>query len=255
MPATTDPDQIPETPVYTISLTASGEATIDGELVQASTEDPRIAALAEIRIKAAYLGRAVRVTAKEPDGAVWPLLVDADGNVTTLDHPHPARLSQAVESGPRASSAPNWSAPLPETHQPMYGHMKNAEAAGDLVTAVIIADKLEQMLTHELGRHHPHTINVLTMRAWLTLRQQSGWRETTELLAHTVTRRHEAGAPATETVRWAHNTHAAWRTLAATEPATALTLAPDVMRALGTVQAHERAADVQRWMECQRGWN
>ncbi|MGO4431114.1 hypothetical protein AB4Z54_73130, partial [Streptomyces sp. MCAF7] len=87
----TDPDQVPATPIYTITINETGTAAIDGQPIPTPGNTPdeaRVAALAEIRVKAALHGRPVRVIAKEPDAA-WPMIVDADGNVTTLDTPHP----------------------------------------------------------------------------------------------------------------------------------------------------------------------
>lgn len=104
-----DPGTVPPTPLYVITLVAGG-ATINGEPVAVSSSDPqaaRMAALAEIRVKAAYAGRPVRVLAKEMDGSAWPMIVDADGNVTTLNAPHPA-----------PEPAPHRAFPTPAPHAP-----------------------------------------------------------------------------------------------------------------------------------------
>lgn len=73
---TTDAGQVPATPLYTITLTGSG-VSIDGEPVGVPAGDlpaARLAALAEIRVRAALRGRPVRVTAKEPDGSALSLI-------------------------------------------------------------------------------------------------------------------------------------------------------------------------------------
>ncbi|MGW5336181.1 hypothetical protein [Streptomyces bauhiniae] len=88
----TDPDQIPATPIYTITVTSNGVASVDGENITKPGSNPteaRVAALGEVRIKAAFHGRPVRVIAKDADGAAWPLIVAVNGDVLTLDRPHP----------------------------------------------------------------------------------------------------------------------------------------------------------------------
>ncbi|WP_328923557.1 hypothetical protein OG429_02255 [Streptomyces sp. NBC_00190] len=94
------------TPVYTITLTSSGIATLDGEKVSEPGLTParaRVAALAEVRINAAYPARPVRVLAKEWDGSPWPLIVAVDGAVTTLDLDSMAALL-GVPGGAAAAS-------------------------------------------------------------------------------------------------------------------------------------------------------
>ncbi|MFD0383188.1 hypothetical protein ACFQ2B_14975 [Streptomyces stramineus] len=91
MPVVTDLDSVPLTPVYTIVISTNGEATIEGEPVELLPgQDARTSALADIRIRAARRGHPIRINAKEPDGSVWPLIVDHDGAVTVLQAPHPA---------------------------------------------------------------------------------------------------------------------------------------------------------------------
>ncbi|MFI7329671.1 hypothetical protein ACIBQ3_34160 [Streptomyces rubiginosohelvolus] len=99
-------DTIPLTPVYTITIASNGAAMVDGEDVTAPGTDhqaARLAALAEVRIKAALHGRPVRATVKDTDGTALPLVVDIDGTTTTLAHPHPAPAPPAV--GPVAREA------------------------------------------------------------------------------------------------------------------------------------------------------
>ncbi|MGW1076038.1 hypothetical protein [Streptomyces sp. NPDC002537] len=242
MPAT-DPDQVPAIPLYIITVAASGATTLDGEPVHAEPgQEPRVAALAEIRIKAALCDRAVRVNAKEPDGTVWPLLVDTDGTVTVLDTPHP--------TPPRTATTPNWQAPLPVRHQPLYRHLLTAIRADDLDTAVITATNLETALTQEYGPRHPHTLNILTLRTWLTLRRQPTTRDTLDLLLHTTGRRHEAHAlPPEDTARCARNAHAVWGRLTGTDPSAARELSADVLRVLDLVGETSRARDIRAWTD------
>ncbi|NUW02897.1 hypothetical protein [Streptomyces sp. CAI 127] len=102
---TTSTDTIPLTPVYTITIASNGAAMVDGEDVTAPGTDhqaARLAALAEVRIKAALHGRPVRATVKDTDGTALPLVVDIDGTTTTLAHPHPTPPATAALAPPAA---------------------------------------------------------------------------------------------------------------------------------------------------------
>ncbi|ARZ69195.1 hypothetical protein SMD11_3562 [Streptomyces albireticuli] len=100
----TDPDSVPLTPVYTIVISAAGDATIEGEPVDPLPgQDARTSALADIRVRAARRGHPIRINAKEPDGSVWPLIVDHDGAVTPLGAPHPVPAPEPVERPVRAA--------------------------------------------------------------------------------------------------------------------------------------------------------
>ncbi|MEU8550438.1 hypothetical protein AB0C81_26240 [Streptomyces roseoverticillatus] len=107
MPVVTDLDSVPLTPVYTIVISAAGEATIEGEPVEPLPgQDGRTSALAEIRVRAAKRGHPIRINAKEPDGSVWPLIVDHDGAVTPLPAPHPTPPAPAPAPVPVAPVSP-----------------------------------------------------------------------------------------------------------------------------------------------------
>ncbi|MBT2482929.1 hypothetical protein [Streptomyces sp. ISL-94] len=267
---TIDPGQVPATPVHTITLTTSG-VSIDGEPVSVPPGDlpaARRAALAEIRVRAALRGRPVRVTAKEPDGSAWPLVVDPDGNVTTLSAPHPGVPPQArpagaagPPSGPAASAPPaptgtprpvaaEWGAPLPDTHQDAWARLWAAHRAGDTHTAIALAERTEAALEAEYGPLHPHTVHVLSARAWLTLARRGDLPATVELLVHTALRRRRAGAePRTETAQVAGNAHAAWRLLAKEDPRRALELSAPLVDVLTELGWRSRTQDVVRWVE------
>ncbi|MFH8787225.1 hypothetical protein [Streptomyces roseoverticillatus] len=118
MPVVTDLDSVPLTPVYTIVISAAGEATIEGEPVEPLPgQDGRTSALAEIRVRAAKRGHPIRINAKEPDGSVWPLIVDHDGAVTPLAAPHPtpapAPVAPVAPVFPAAPVAPVAPQPVP----------------------------------------------------------------------------------------------------------------------------------------------
>jgi len=111
-----DPAQIPPTPIYTITVHSDGTTTLDGEEITGpggGIDAARVAALAEVRIKAAFLGRPVRVTAKEANGSAWPLIVDTDGGVTTLDRPHPIPPRQPAPAPAQPPAAPRYPLPQP----------------------------------------------------------------------------------------------------------------------------------------------
>lgn len=278
----TDPSAVPLSPVYIVIVSAAGDATVDGTPVEPLPgQDGRTAALAEIRVRAARRGRPVRVTAKEPDGAVWPLIVDADGQVTTLDQPHPQPQPPAPAVSvppPPTTPAPTvpvpppavpvpapvepelpppdpstlvaamppaagpvgpdpWTAPLPEHLCALLGKITAADRADNLIPACAFAEDLEAALHDEYGAEHPYTINALGLRAYLALREGEDWLEATELNLQVAAKRHQAEAPRPDTVRHAHNAHAAWRRLTEQDPRAAVTIGPDLLRVLQLVGA------------------
>ncbi|MEV8628613.1 hypothetical protein [Streptomyces sp. NPDC051079] len=271
-----NPDTVPAQPVYTVTLTATG-AFIDGDPVPGASPDPdasRRAALAELYVKAALHGRPVRFLAKEADGTTWPMIMGTDGRVLTLHTPHPnpapapgpaqepASVPSAVvpTSPPVAASTPApaappppagaWAAPLPPEHQLLYTELLTAESAGDLTAATDLAAKLEDELTARFGPLHPHTVNLLTLRASLTLRQRTDWYETVEVLVQTALRRREAGAePEQDTAAAVRNAHAAWRALARDDAEGAAELAALVAGMLEQFGDAKRTHDVLRWAE------
>ncbi|MFD4020662.1 hypothetical protein [Streptomyces sindenensis] len=267
-----NPDDVPATPVYTITVSADGIASINGEQVTEEGLDPnaaRVAALSEIVVKAALHGRPVRVLAKESDGSAWPLIVDVNGTVTELDHPHPTPAPTAVPKPPEqlptprnapaggttdhgrptARPAAEWGEPLPEAHRPSWTALVAQAEAGDAVEAIITADRLETELGEQYGPDHPHTLNVLSVRAWLTLRHTTEWAETTELLIETGERLLLGGSPYVgDTARTIRNAHAAWSALRTEDPETALELADRVLAlldALATLTSDTNARDTR----------
>ncbi|MFF9432007.1 hypothetical protein [Streptomyces sp. NPDC014746] len=221
----------------------------------------RRAALGEIYVKAALHGRPVRLLAKEPDGTTWPMIMDTSGNVLTLTAPHPALPASAAPT-PRPSAVPpalappttqtahDWTAPLPPEYQPLYDDLQAAASAGNLTEAVALAAKLDETLTADYGPLHPHAVNILTLRASLTLHHRADWYETVELLVHAALRRRDAGAqPVQDTVSAVRNSHAAWRALAREDAEGAAELAPLVAGMLEKFGEDRRTRDVLRWVE------
>ncbi|MGW1624292.1 hypothetical protein [Streptomyces sp. NPDC002172] len=272
MPVVTDLDAVPLTPVYTIVITEDDQASVDGQSVEKlHGQDAREAALADVRERAARRGHPVRVNAKEPDGSVWPLIVDYDGAVTPLEAPHPAPPAPAlpaqapapVYSAPvgepslppptgepviPAPAAPvvDWMAPLPEEFREMFEQVKGADGTGQLAAAAVAAQDLEDALDDAFGPVHPYTVNVLAVRAYLNLRM-GHWAMAMALYLQAAERRHQQQAPREETLRLARQGHFCWKHLAkpspkhpgAYDPATAIQWTAEVLRVLRTVGAEE----------------
>ncbi|MDT0451419.1 hypothetical protein [Streptomyces hesseae] len=230
MPVVTDLDSVPLTPVYTIVISATGEATVDGEQVEnLPGQDARTSALADIRVRAARRGHPVRINAKEPDGSVWPLIVDHDGAVTPLDGPHPVPAPAVVPPTP-APAPTEQAGPLAPHHAAVLARVVAAELRGDLAGAAVAAEELETALSAELGPLHPHALGALGTRAWLSLLLRDDWAAATRLHLLTAERRRQAGARDVETRRVARNAHAAWALLRTTDPAAAEALRPELGR-------------------------
>lgn len=103
---TAELSNVPLTPLVNITLSTDGEASVDGSPVEPVDEDQdaRTAALAEVRIKAARRARPVRANAYEPDGTVWPIIVEPDGAVTALEEPHPTTKPSTAPASQSAAA-------------------------------------------------------------------------------------------------------------------------------------------------------
>ncbi|MEU1277666.1 hypothetical protein [Streptomyces sp. NPDC005805] len=258
MPVIADPSTVPLTPVLTILLGADGSVSVNGEAVPADG-DPRVAGLAEVRIKAAFLGRPVRVTAKEPDGSAWALIVDVDGAVTPLSDPHPRPEPAAsvptsppaspqfvapVAAAPEVRPAVDWDAPLPAEYTPLWDWIMEAAQRGDLRTAGALATELVGELTHRYGSGHPATLNSQLNEAYFALLAHDH-RRAALLYAHTARRLAAAGAPHAVVQKAARNAHASWKEVA--DPAAALEIGRHVLE-----MWHAAAGDDRRpigWTE------
>lgn len=113
--------------------------------------------------------------------------------------------------------------PRTEAYREQWAAVWAAHAAGDLPTAIVLALKLENALEAECGPLDPCTVNLLTIRAWLTLSQRTDLQDTVELLITTVLRRQAAKVrPKAETARAARNAVAVWVQLLDEDPLAAL---------------------------------
>lgn len=80
-------EKIPSWPKVTIRLydDHNAEVKIAGRSHPVNNSDPRQAAIGLVSERAAQLGRAVKATAVESDGASWPLVIHPDGRVEAID--------------------------------------------------------------------------------------------------------------------------------------------------------------------------
>ena len=84
-------EKIPSWPKVTIRLydDHNAEVKIAGRSHPVNHHDPRQAAIALVSERAGQLGRPVKATAVESDGASWPLIIHPDGRVEAVE-PRPA---------------------------------------------------------------------------------------------------------------------------------------------------------------------
>ncbi|MDX3006838.1 hypothetical protein PWY87_34550 [Kribbella solani] len=80
-------EKIPSWPKVTIRLydDHNAEVKIAGRSHPVNHHDPRQAAIQLVSERAAQLGRAVKATAVEADGASWPLIINPDGSVEAVE--------------------------------------------------------------------------------------------------------------------------------------------------------------------------
>ncbi|GAB2638260.1 hypothetical protein [Kribbella swartbergensis] len=93
-------EKIPSWPKVTIRLydDHNAEVKIAGRSHPVNHHDPRQAAIALVSERAGQLGRPVKATAVESDGASWPLIIHPDGRVEAVE----------VEGKGRRGSKPIW---------------------------------------------------------------------------------------------------------------------------------------------------
>lgn len=118
-----DVDAVPTWPVVAIELRADGAVVVDGEVLAVGPgDDARTLALGHAARMADMLGRPVRVEAREPDGTLFPLIVDGAGEIAEAAPPVPPatqrrgllRRRRGVEPDPFAREfAPIHLAPEP----------------------------------------------------------------------------------------------------------------------------------------------
>ena len=249
-----DPTAVPLTPLITIIVSNEGGATVDGEPVATgpdgtSVADPRTAALAVVRIRAARLGRAVRVNAIDRDGTAWPLLVDPDGRAHPLASPHPVALPRRVPAPASPVEVPqdDWLAEPADTAD-LVAVVRQAERAGNLAGAVAAAHDLQSALLDAYGPQHPHTVNGLHLRAYFAL-VSGRWTESAQWYLAVAEGRDQLAAPPEETVRATYNAVVSSRRM--TDTPTALRLGPRLLALLENVAPRQVPAFRRRLHQLQ----
>lgn len=146
-----------------VELGADGRVWVDGREVVTDSADPgmdemRAAALANVATNAAQQGRTVRVIAREPDGAVWPLLVHPSGRV----EPDDARTSGELAGDPDATA-------VPARLRPRTDAIGAAVQGGREIEAMRLARRLEHEVAEQYGGAHPYALRCREMVAHTTL--------------------------------------------------------------------------------------
>ncbi|MEW1793296.1 hypothetical protein [Streptomyces niveus] len=186
---------VPAWPVYALTVHDDGRVLASGPLIETSGHPTRAAAIEVVAGAAGRLGRSVRATASEPDGAVWPLIVSPDGEVSEVKTGRPRAAApkkraekrrerrQEKDRGRRAakSAAKEGSAAAPRPAAPRPGAPEGGEAyaeslaqvtdhldAGRTDEARALATQLDTQVAGVLGVSHPVALGVREVRARAT---------------------------------------------------------------------------------------
>ncbi|MFF5091114.1 hypothetical protein [Streptomyces niveus] len=185
---------VPAWPVYALTVHDDGRVLASGPLIETSGHPTRAAAIEVVAGAAGRLGRSVRATASEPDGAVWPLIVSPDGEVSEVKTGRPRAAApkkrqekraekrrekrQEKERGRRAPKgaakegsaaaprpgAPEGSEAYAESLAQVAGHLD----AGRTDEARALATQLDTQVAGVLGVSHPVALGVREVRARAT---------------------------------------------------------------------------------------
>lgn len=185
---------VPAWPVYALTVHDDGRVLASGPLIETSGHPTRAAAIEVVAGAAGRLGRSVRATASEPDGAVWPLIVSPDGEVSEVKTGRPRAAApkkrqekraekrrekrQEKDRGRRAAkggakegsaAAPRPGAPeggeaYAESLAQVTGHLD----AGRTDEARALATQLDTQVAGVLGVSHPVALGVREVRARAT---------------------------------------------------------------------------------------
>lgn len=181
---------VPAWPVYALTVHDDGRVLASGPLIETSGHPTRAAAIEVVAGAAGRLGRSVRATASEPDGAVWPLIVSPDGEVSEVKTGRPRAAApkkraekrrerrQEKDRGRRAAkgAAKEGSAAAPRPGAPEGGEAyaeSLAQVTGHLDAgrtdeARTLATQLDTQVAGVLGVSHPVALGVREVRARAT---------------------------------------------------------------------------------------
>lgn len=191
---------VPAWPVYALTVHDDGRVLASGPQIETSGHPTRAGAVEVVAGEARRLGRAVRATATEPDGAVFPLIVSPDGEVSEVKTgrtraaapkkrqerrqerreekrrekqqekdraKRPAKGAAKAGSGPAAAprpGAPEGTEAYAESLARVTGHLD----AGRTEEAQALATQLDTQVAGVLGVSHPVALGVREVRARAT---------------------------------------------------------------------------------------
>lgn len=180
---------VPAWPVYALTVHDDGRVLASGPLIETSGHPTRAAAIEVVAEAAGRLGRSVRATASEPDGAVWPLIVSPDGEVSEVKTGRtrataPKKRQEkreekrrgrrpakggAKEGADSAVAAPRPGAPEgTEAYAESLARVTSHLDAGRTDEAETLAAQLDTQVAGVLGVSHPVALRVREVRARAT---------------------------------------------------------------------------------------
>ncbi|WP_314411269.1 hypothetical protein [Streptomyces sp. DSM 40484] len=174
MPTSHESTDVPAWPVYDLTVHDDGRVVASGPLISTSGHATRASAIEIVADAAARLGRAVRATATEPGGVIWPLIVAPDGEVSEVpvDRSQTTKLTRRqARRKARAAAAAERSAPRPgarpetETYAEPMAEVRNHLEEGRADRASTLATLLDEQATGALGVSHPETLRIREVRA------------------------------------------------------------------------------------------
>lgn len=146
------------THISQIQLAADGRAWVDGELTADadSVDDARRTAIRAVMGKARTVSRTVRVTATDPDGEVWRILVHPSGRVEE------DQGAAHLDSDPDAVT-------VPRVYRGQAGTVRAAIEIGDEMAGLRTARALHESVTADVGPDHPYALRARELAAFAAL--------------------------------------------------------------------------------------
>jgi len=168
------PDQRLSARVLRIEITADGQARVDGTAVPtplgSPTEQVRAAALRTVVDMAAAAGAALRVDARDPDGALWRLLVHPSGRIEDAADAAvavPAAVPGAAERGTDDPTAER----IPARYLEPLIEVARAYGAEGFEAADHLAAQVEKRIEADMGVLDAQWARIREVRAHLSYRR------------------------------------------------------------------------------------